>query len=129
MKLAKEQIQYLNEKNKLLSIFLVRNKYFSIYGVRKLGKVDINNLIISKMHMDKLNWDITTQIEVVTASENNKAKAQKELLKSTQDKKKYEKLREKHLKAHDKEVIRDETNELDEFGARKNNMHFLNAEY
>ncbi|HHE64872.1 MAG TPA: flagellar export protein FliJ [Bacteroidetes bacterium] len=118
MKLAKKQASCLIEKNILSSIISTKNRYFSKYGIRVPGKVNVNKLIITKMYIDKLSRDIVNQNEKVTVCEKNVADAQKELLKAMREKKKYDKLKEKHLKAYNKEMIRCETNELDEFGAR-----------
>ena len=124
MKLAKKQASCLIEKNILSSIISIKNKCFSKYGVRIPGRVNINNLIISKMYIDKLSGDIVNQTEKVTAFEKDVADAQKGLLQATREKKKYDKLREKHLKAYNKEMIRSETKELDEFGARSGGIDF-----
>ena len=118
LKLAEEQALYLIEKNTLTGIFSVRNRYFSSYGVRLPGKINITDLLISKRYLDKLGRDIAHQTEKVTAAENDVAKAQEVLLKATRERKKYEKLKEKHLQAYNKELIHAETKELDEFGAR-----------
>jgi len=125
MKLAKRQSLRLIEKNMLSAIISTRNKYFAEYGVRVPGRVNINILIISKMYIDKLGRDIVNQTEKVIASEKDVADAQKELLQATREKKKYDKLKEKHLKVYNKEMIRSETKELDEFGARSSRSNFV----
>lgn len=124
MKLAEEQALCLIEKNKLTGIKSVENKYSSSYGVRNPGKVNVINLLISRKYLDKLGQDIKRQAKRVTIAENDVSKAQDILLKATREKKKYEKLKEKHLLEYNKELIHAETKELDEFGARNRGGKF-----
>lgn len=126
MKLASEQAHQLDEKNKLSDIILTRSNYFVMYGIRKPGKVNISSLLIAKRYVDKLSQDIVVQTETVAAAEKNVSKAQQELLNATRDKKKYEKLKEKHLKNYNKEMLRLETRELDEFGSRSGKINAVN---
>jgi len=117
MKLATKQAHLYIEKNKLTSAVETRNKYFSLYGVRKPGKININHLIITKRYVDKLARDVLDQTKQVTLVEQDVDKAKKELLEASKEKKKYEKLKSKHLAVYLEDVSREENRELDEFAA------------
>jgi flagellar FliJ protein len=118
MKLAEEQAVRQVERARLSGIITVREKYFSQYGVRKPGKVNISDLILAKRYLDKLARDVNRQTEKVKTADRNVAKAQEALLKATREKKKYEKLKERHLLKYNEELLHTATKELDEFGAR-----------
>ncbi|MCD6161895.1 MAG: flagellar export protein FliJ [candidate division Zixibacteria bacterium] len=120
LKLASEQARHLVEQNKLSDIIYTKGKYYLMYGIRKPGKINIYNLLVAKRYIDKLSQDIVVQTEVVTSVEKNVSKAQQELLNASREKKKYEKLKEKHLQNFNKDMLRLETRELDEFGSRDN---------
>ena len=117
MKLAAKQAHLYIEKNKLTIAVETRNKYFLLYGVRKPGKVNINQLIIAKRYVDKLAGVVLDQARRVTLVEQDIDKAKKGLLDASKQKKKYEKLKSKHLIAYLENVNREETRELDEFAA------------
>jgi len=117
MKLAAEQAHLYIEKNKLTKAIETRNRYFSLYGVRKPGKVNINQLIIAKRYVDKLTREVIEQTRQVALVENDVDKAKKELLEASKEKKKYEKLKSKHLAAYLEDANREENRELDEFAA------------
>lgn len=118
MKLAAEQNRWLAEKNILEQIEERRNRYFLNYGTRKPGKLNIVQLMIAKRYLDKLAKDIAIQTKKVAAARKDMDKAQHELVEASKEKKKYEKLREKHLLLYKKDFAREEHKELDEFGSR-----------
>jgi flagellar FliJ protein len=117
-KLALVQNQLIQEKNRLAVIVTTRSKYMSSFGIKKAGRVNLRNLIISKRYIDKLSGDVVVQTKIVKAAENDFNAAQKALLEAAREKKKYEKLREKQLGKHTLENNLKENKELDEFGAR-----------
>ena len=96
----------------------VRTAYFSRYGIRRPGRVNIHQLIIFKRFLDKLASDIKNQRQIIAGLEKQVDLAQKQLLEATRDKKKYDKLKEHRFEDHTLAVMRLENNELDEFGAR-----------
>jgi flagellar protein FliJ len=116
--LAVVQNRLFQEKNKLSTFMATRNKYMSLFGVRKTGRVNLRDLIISKRYIDKLSGDIVVQTKIVKSAEGEVSAAQKILLEAAREKKKYEKLRIKQLDKHTKEDILKENKELDEFGSR-----------
>jgi flagellar protein FliJ len=116
--LAIVQNRLVNEKNKLTVIMSTRNRYLSSFGVRKAGKVNLQNIIISKRYLDKLAADIVVQTKITKSAEHEVATAQKALLDAAREKKKYEKLKERQLERFRKDNLSSENKELDEFGAR-----------
>jgi len=120
MKLAAKQAHLYIEKNKLTTAVENRKKYFSLYGIRKPGKVNIYQLIIAKRYVDKLASDVREQTRQVALVEKDVDKAKKELLEASKEKKKYEKLKSKHQAAYLENVNREENRELDEFAAGAN---------
>jgi flagellar FliJ protein len=117
-KLAVVQSQLLKEKTKLSTIVLTRNKYMASFGLKKPGRVNLRDLIISKRYIDKLSGDIVIQTKMVRAAEGEVGAAQKALLEAAREKKKYEKLRAKQFDIHTKDDQLKENKELDEFGSR-----------
>ena len=118
MKLAAERNRLQNEKLKLAEIITTRDKYFTRYSIRKPGKLNIAKLIIAKRYLDKLAGDILEQRKKITGVEADVKKAQEDLLEASKEKKKYEKLRNRHLALYNEESSRAENRELDEFGSR-----------
>ena len=117
-KLADLQNRLVQEKNRLTGIITTRNKYLTSFGVRKTGRINLSNLIISKRYIDKLSGDIVVQTKIVRAAEGEVGVAQKALLEAAREKKKYAKLKEKQLDKHNREYLLKENKELDEFGSR-----------
>jgi flagellar FliJ protein len=117
MKLAAKQAYLYLEKNKLITATETRNRYFSLYGVRKPGKINIIQLIIAKRYIDKLSRDVLEQTKQVNLAERDVDKAKNELLEASKEKKKYEKLKSRHLATYLQDVNREENRELDEFAA------------
>jgi len=117
--LALRQNRLSAEKYKLTVIVSIRNRYMNLFGVRKAGKVNLRELIISKRYLDKLAADIVVQTKVTKMAEQEVTVAQKALLEAARDKKKYEKLKEKQLEKFNRENLISENKELDEFGARR----------
>lgn len=118
MKFAAEQSRWIKERNTLENIIEKRNSYFSKYGVRKPGKLNIIQLLISKRFLDKLARDISEQAKIVAKAQENMNKAQIDLVEASRERKKYEKLKEKYKVLYNKETEREVNKELDEFGAR-----------
>lgn len=118
LKLAAEQARLQAEIGRLRQIMGVRTAYFSRYGIRRPGRVNIHQLIIFKRFLDKLASDIKNQRQIIAGLEKQVDLAQKQLLEATRDKKKYDKLKEHRFEDHTLAVMRLENNELDEFGAR-----------
>ena len=118
MKFAAAQSRWLREKNTLEMIVEKRNSYFSRYGVRKPGKLNIVQLLISKRFLDKLARDISNHTKRVADSRNDMNSAQKELVEASRERKKYEKLKEKYRVVYNKESELEANKELDEFGGR-----------
>lgn len=121
-KLATEQIRCQEEKHKLASLTSTHKKYFSSYGVRKPGRVNILQLILSRRYIDKLSGDIKNQAKIVSLAQKDVANAQKVLLEATREKKKYEKLKKRKLQSYQEESNRLENKELDEFSSRRDRI-------
>jgi flagellar protein FliJ len=119
MKLAAKQADLLIEQKKLLILIETRDRYFQKYGVRKKGKVNITQLILSKRYLDKLGRDISLQNDIVGKAEVSVSEAQQELIEAAKERKKYEKLKTRYKTNYNKEMVRLEGIELDEFGSRK----------
>ena len=126
LQLASRKAVHQAEQAKLHHVVSIKNYYYRAYGARRTGKLDILTMVIARRYLDKLNRDIMMQKEIVAAAEKKVIMAQKELLEATRDKKKYEKLKERHLKAYSEELLRSETRELDEFGAREKHVTLKN---
>lgn len=122
IRLAAEQAKLIKEQNKLVAIIETRNRYFSKYGIREKGKINVNLLILAKRYLDKLAGDVHEQNNLVNSAGKSVSKAQQELIDASKEKKKYEKLKAKYMANYNKEIIRLEGIELDEFGARKLNI-------
>ena len=89
MKLAAEQYRLQIGKNELAEVIATREKYFSLYGVRKPGKINISRLIIAKRYLDKLARDILNHRNNVTAIEKDVDRAQQDLIEAAKERKKY----------------------------------------
>ena len=118
MNLATKRRILALEKEKLSEIVLTQRRYFAEYGARRTGRLNLGQLIIAKRYLDKLSRDIAEQSKNVKHAEAEVAKAQNEFIVASKEKKKYEKLKEKHKAAYDYESLLAENRELDEFGAR-----------
>ncbi len=119
MRLASTQAELAKEQQKLIAIIETRNRYFTKYGVKKKGKVNVSQLIISKRYLDKLARDIQVQNKSVNEAEKHVSEAQQKLIEAAKERKKYEKLKTKYKDNYNKEMMRQEAIELDEFGSRK----------
>ncbi|OQX92265.1 MAG: flagellar export protein FliJ [candidate division Zixibacteria bacterium 4484_95] len=128
-KLATQQIRCQKEKNKLASLTSKHDKYFSLYGVRKPGRININQLILSKRYIDKLSGDMKNQAKIVSSAQKNVAGAQKALLEASREKKKYEKLKKRKLQSYTEESNRLENKELDEFSSRRDKVKFGDVQH
>jgi len=122
MKLAAEQARLRIGRNELAEVITAQEKYFSRYGVRKPGKLNISKLIIAKRYLDKLAHDIFNHKKNVTAIEKDVEKAQNDLLEAAKERKKYEKIKNRHMEVYNEESVRAEIRELDEFGSRNNKI-------
>ena len=120
MKLAAERARLYAEREKLTAIIEVHNRYFEQYGQERKGKLNIQLLVLTKRYLDKLSRDIRDQEKTIAEVENDVQVAQQELIEATKEKKKYEKLKEKYKANYYKEMIKEESQELDEFGMREN---------
>ncbi len=119
MKLGTEQAKLIKEQQKMIAIIENRNRYFSKYGVKKKGKINVYQLMLAKRYLDKLAKDIQDQNQQVVTAEKSVSQAQQELIDAARERKKYEKLKARYKTNYDKEVLRQEGIELDEFGSRK----------
>ncbi len=117
-KLAIEQTRLQLEKKTLSEFLDLRNHCLAKFGVRKTGRVNLTELILSKRYIDKLSSDIVLQTRRVDSAERLVALAQKALLEASREKKKYEKLKEKQSAKHKAETARILIKELDQFGSR-----------
>ncbi|MCP4583192.1 MAG: flagellar export protein FliJ [candidate division Zixibacteria bacterium] len=128
MKLAAEQTRLQIGKNELSEAITMKDRYFSMYGVRKPGILNITTLIIAKRYLDKLAHDILNHRNKVAGIEKNVHKAQQDLLEAAKERKKYEKIKNRHLAAYKEEMTREENRELDEFGARANKIESVSKQ-
>jgi len=119
LKLAAERQNLFKEQNTLTDIVKVQDRYWTQYSERKLGKINVNQLIVTRRYLDKLAKDVSVQTKKVKRAENKVTKAQDAYIQASKEKKKYEKLKEKHLELYTKESQRLENIELDEFGSRR----------
>jgi len=117
-KLAIEQTRLALEKKTLSDFLDLRNRCLANFGVRKTGRVNLTELILSKRYIDKLSSDIVLQTKRVDGAERVVALAQKALLEASREKKKYEKLKEKQFVKHKADTARILIKELDQFGSR-----------
>ncbi len=117
-KLAIEKTRLALEKKTLNDILDLRKRCLMKFGVKKTGRVNLTELILSKRYIDKLSSDIVIQSKRVDGAERLVADAQKALLEASREKKKYDKLKEKQLAKHKVETARILTKELDQFGSR-----------
>lgn len=119
-KLAIEQSRLSLEKKTLNDFLTLRSRYLAKFGVKKTGRVNLTELILSKRYLDKLSADIVLQTKRVDGAEKSVALARKALLEASREKKKYDKLKEKQLDKYRQETNRSLVKELDEFGSKVN---------
>jgi flagellar protein FliJ len=106
------------ENQALLDLTREKEEYLSRYSACFQGRVDVNGLKVTRRFLDKLHRDLVLQARRVVESEKKMERAKAALLESMRDRKKYDKLKERMLKAHTKKSNLEEQKALDEFGAQ-----------
>jgi len=121
LQLAAERARLFVEAQRLDDLNAFRSGYFNRYGVRRTGKVNVHELKMSRMFLDKLASEIRSQADILDKARVKVNEVQKKLGDASRERKKYDRLKEKSKAQYGREMTRLETKELDEFGSRRQN--------
>ena len=113
------RIEELTIQNRILQqLTLKREIYRKRYSEMFMGRVDVDGLKNLRRFLDKIHRELVLQAKKVVDCEKRVEKAKLILLEAMRDRKKFENLKERKLKAYIKETNLAEQKTLDEFASQ-----------
>lgn len=114
--LAQATAQYIAAKDELVAREERHASHLAYWREQQQESVTVGSLKMLQDYNDKLISDISSQKQVVADTESYRQECIGRLEEAAKARKVVEKLREKRLRQHQEEVLREEQKELDELG-------------